>query len=177
MIDPRPPPSADQPSKTPPPSYYLKSSRHEPSIMKDLITAIAALAVTCSAAVLPLLPSQPDKKISNIDQTGCVDVCQDKGFKNCMEANYTVATCTKFPEGISAARSMKLPNARWKCALYRYAPSETSDFCRRLTHSQRARLPRARTVHLQHLLLPWGQLSRLHRHRAMECLHVLARGY
>ncbi|CAK1361473.1 unnamed protein product [Cercospora beticola] len=119
MIDPRPPPSADQPSKTPPPSYYLKSSRHEPSIMKDLITAIAALAVTCSAAVLPLLPSQPDKKISNIDQTGCVDVCQDKGFKNCMEANYTVATCTKFPEGISAARSMKLPNARWKCALYR----------------------------------------------------------
>lgn len=171
---PRPPPSADQPSKIPPQSYYLKSSRHEPSIMKNLITAIGTLAMICSAAILPLVPPQSDKKISNIDQTGCVDVCQDTGFKNCKEANYTVATCTKFPEGISAARSMRLPNARWKCALYRCASFGSSGFCRRLTYSQRARLSRARTVYLQHFLLSWNQLSRLHRHRAMECLHVLA---
>ncbi|GIZ37264.1 hypothetical protein CKM354_000071700 [Cercospora kikuchii] len=34
----------------------------------------------------------------------------------------------------------------------------------------RARLSRARTVHLQHLLLSWNQLPRLYRHGAMECL-------
>lgn len=146
------------------------SSGQEPNIMKILITAIGAFAMICSAAILPVVPPQPDKKLSNIDQTGCADVCQDKGFKICKEANYTVATCTKFPEGISAARSMKLPNAHWKCALYRYAPLEPRDICRRLTHSQRARLSRARTVHLQHLLLSWNQLPRLYRHGAMECL-------
>ncbi|KAM3423557.1 hypothetical protein BST61_g984 [Cercospora zeina] len=88
--------------------------------MKNLTTAISLLAMLGGAADLAVVASQHKEKISAIDQTGSIDVCQDKNYKNCKEAAYTVATCTKFPEGIPTARSMKLPNAHWKCALYRH---------------------------------------------------------